>query len=47
MARILCATNKTVKMERWHKKHGETGRKVRFELSIAYLLSPRCGWARQ
>jgi hypothetical protein len=41
LARILCVTDKTVKMERWPEKGA--GR-TRFELSIKFFRSPRCGW---
>lgn len=42
-ARILCATNKTVTMERWADgaKHV-----TRFELPIKFLSSPTCGWRK-
>lgn len=42
-ARILCATDETVKMERWEDRPDRT---TRFELSIKYLLSPGCGWKK-
>lgn len=43
IARILCATDKTVTMERWLRAHPE-GRRTRFELPIKFLRSPSCGW---
>lgn len=43
-ARILCATPKTVTMERWHK-NGLV--RTRFTLPASYLLSPNCGWVKQ
>ncbi len=43
LARILCATSKTVTMERWRVD----GKKVhRFELPLKFFLSDRCGWKR-
>jgi hypothetical protein len=41
-ARILCATDKTVKMERWKG----SGRRVRFELPLKFFQSERCGWRK-
>lgn len=43
VARILCATDKTVTMERWMKMRPE-GRRTRFELPTGFLRSPSCGW---
>ena len=41
VARILCATDKTVTIERWRVN----GKQVRrFELPLKFFLSDRCGW---
>lgn len=44
-ARILCATDKTVRMERWRGK-GRYRSTVQFELPLKFFLSPACGWVR-
>jgi hypothetical protein len=44
VARILCATNKAVTMERWTPKSPR--RRTRFELPLKFFTSPRCGWRR-
>ncbi len=41
IARVLCATDKTVKLERWHE-HGS--RRIRFDLPLKFFLSKKCGW---
>lgn len=41
-ARILCVSEGVVKMERWHPNTPD--RRDRFELSLDYLTSPKCGW---
>ena len=40
-ARILCASNTEVKMERWNRNWRKA---VRFVLPLKFFLSPRCGW---
>ena len=40
-ARIVCATDKEVTMERWRQGNG---RRTRFILPIWFLKSPKCGW---
>lgn len=41
IARVLCATNKVVKLERWNERGS---RITRFELPLEFFLSERCGW---
>ena len=40
-ARILCATDREVTMERWH---GNWRKAKRFVLSLKFFMSPACGW---
>lgn len=44
VARILCATDKTVTMERWLKANPD-GRRTKFDLPVSFLRSPSCGWS--
>jgi hypothetical protein len=44
VARILSATDKDLRMERWPQSGG---RKTRFTLSLKFFLSPRCGWVKR
>jgi len=45
MARILCATDKIVKLERWNMK-SKNPRKKSGTLSIKFFTSDRCGWKK-
>ncbi len=42
-ARILSVSHGKATMERWNEKGS---RKDRYEISVAYLMSPRCGWKK-
>jgi hypothetical protein len=44
VARILCATATTVKLEQWNEKRPD-GRRTRFELPLKFFCSRKCGWA--
>lgn len=43
VARILCATDTTVKLERWNEKRPDS-RRTTFELPLKFFCSRLCGW---
>lgn len=46
-ARILCVADNRVMMERWRGRTPISRRRpVRFDLSISYFMSERCGWKK-
>lgn len=45
MARVLCATDKIVKLEKWNTK-SKNPRRESFPLSLKFFTSPRCGWKK-
>jgi hypothetical protein len=45
MARILCATEKIVTLERWNAKN-KRPKHLTFPLSLKFFTSQRCGWKK-
>lgn len=45
ISRILCATDKYLKMELWNERSKNPQRR-QFKLSAKFLSSPSCGWRK-